>query len=88
MGADLAVQMISRVAPFAVRLKRYAEDQRSDLAYAFLIFRSDDNAMVGWTDAWPIFVVAWPRPAVSDIDRCAIRSQGLYDRRGTGTDTL
>ena len=29
------------------RLKRYAEDQRSDLAYAFLIFRSDDNAMVG-----------------------------------------
>jgi len=32
---------------FRRRLKRYAEDQRSDLAYAFLIFRSDDNAMVG-----------------------------------------
>jgi ribosomal-protein-alanine N-acetyltransferase len=29
------------------RLKRYADDQRSDLAYAFLIFRNDDNAMVG-----------------------------------------
>jgi ribosomal-protein-alanine N-acetyltransferase len=29
------------------RLKRYADDQRADLAYAFLIFRSDDNAMVG-----------------------------------------
>ena len=32
---------------FRRRLKRYAEDQRSDLAYAFLIFRSDDDAMVG-----------------------------------------
>ena len=32
---------------FRRRLKRYADDQRSDLAYAFLIFRSDDNAMVG-----------------------------------------
>jgi ribosomal-protein-alanine N-acetyltransferase len=28
-------------------LKRYAEDLRNDLAYAFLIFRSDDNALVG-----------------------------------------
>jgi ribosomal-protein-alanine N-acetyltransferase len=32
---------------FRRRLKRYAEDQRSDLAYAFLIFRSDNNALVG-----------------------------------------
>ena len=32
---------------FRRRLKRYAEDQRSDLAYAFLIFRADDNALVG-----------------------------------------
>ena len=32
---------------FRRRLKRYAEDQRGDLSYAFLIFRSDDNAMVG-----------------------------------------
>ena len=32
---------------FRRQLKRYAEDQRRDLAYAFLIFRSDDNAMVG-----------------------------------------
>lgn len=34
-------------AAFRRRLKRYAEDQRNDLAYAFLIFRSEDNAMVG-----------------------------------------
>jgi ribosomal-protein-alanine N-acetyltransferase len=32
---------------FRRRLKRYADDQRNDLAYAFMIFRSDDNAMVG-----------------------------------------
>jgi ribosomal-protein-alanine N-acetyltransferase len=32
---------------FRRRLKRYAEDLRNDLAYAFLIFRNDDNALVG-----------------------------------------
>jgi [ribosomal protein S5]-alanine N-acetyltransferase len=32
---------------FRRRLKRYADDQRSDLAYALLIFRNEDNAMVG-----------------------------------------
>jgi ribosomal-protein-alanine N-acetyltransferase len=32
---------------FRRRLKRYAEDQRADLAYAFLVFRSSDNALVG-----------------------------------------
>jgi ribosomal-protein-alanine N-acetyltransferase len=32
---------------FRRRLRRYAEDQRSDLAYAFLIFRSDDHVLVG-----------------------------------------
>jgi ribosomal-protein-alanine N-acetyltransferase len=34
-------------AAFRRRLKRYAEDQRTDQAYAFLIFRSDDSTMVG-----------------------------------------
>ena len=37
---------LSRSA-FRRRLKRYVEDQRSDLAYAFLIFRAADHAMVG-----------------------------------------
>ena len=32
---------------FRRRLRRYVEDQRADLAYAFLVFRSDDNALVG-----------------------------------------
>jgi len=32
---------------FRRRLKRYAEDQRSDLAYAFFLFRSADDALVG-----------------------------------------
>jgi ribosomal-protein-alanine N-acetyltransferase len=32
---------------FRRRVKRYNEDLRGDLAYAFLIFRSSDNVMVG-----------------------------------------
>jgi ribosomal-protein-alanine N-acetyltransferase len=32
---------------FRRRLKRYADDQRNDLAYAFMIFRSEDSALVG-----------------------------------------
>lgn len=32
---------------FRRRLKRYAEDQRSDQAYSFLIFRKSDNTLVG-----------------------------------------
>ena len=32
---------------FRLRLRRYAEDQSSDLAYAFLIFRSDDHVLIG-----------------------------------------
>ena len=32
---------------FRRRIKRYAEDLRNDLAYAFLIFRNEDNALVG-----------------------------------------
>ncbi len=32
---------------FRRRIKRYVEDQRNDLAYAFLIFRTGDNALVG-----------------------------------------
>jgi len=34
-------------AAFRRRLKRYAEDQRADQAYAFLIFRAQDHVLVG-----------------------------------------
>lgn len=34
-------------AAFRRRLRRYAEDQRTDQAYAFLIFRVADNALLG-----------------------------------------
>ncbi len=34
-------------AAFRRRLRRYLEDQRNDVAYAFLIFRDCDNALVG-----------------------------------------
>jgi ribosomal-protein-alanine N-acetyltransferase len=37
---------LSRSA-FRRRIKRYVEDQRNDLAYAFLIFRSADQVLVG-----------------------------------------
>ncbi|MEJ2624715.1 MAG: GNAT family protein [Pseudolabrys sp.] len=32
---------------FRRRIRRYAEDQRNDLAYAFLVFRAGDDALVG-----------------------------------------
>src|SRR5947207_6049397 len=32
---------------FRRRIKRYCEDQRSDLAYAFFIFRKQDDVLVG-----------------------------------------
>jgi ribosomal-protein-alanine N-acetyltransferase len=34
-------------AAFRRRLKRYAEDQRADQAYAFLIFRAPDHVLIG-----------------------------------------
>jgi ribosomal-protein-alanine N-acetyltransferase len=34
-------------ASFRRRVKRYAEDQRSDLAYPFFIFRTGDGVLVG-----------------------------------------
>jgi ribosomal-protein-alanine N-acetyltransferase len=34
-------------AAFRRRLKRYAEDERTDQAYAFLAFRNDDHALLG-----------------------------------------
>jgi ribosomal-protein-alanine N-acetyltransferase len=34
-------------AAFRRRIRRYAEDQRSDLAYPFFIFRNADNVLVG-----------------------------------------
>lgn len=34
-------------ASFRRRIKRYSEDQRSDLAYPFFLFRKRDNVMIG-----------------------------------------
>jgi ribosomal-protein-alanine N-acetyltransferase len=34
-------------AAFRRRLRRYAEDQRNDLAYPFFLFRQQDNVLVG-----------------------------------------
>ncbi len=40
------VDDLTRTA-FRRRIRRYTEDQRNDLAYAFLVFRSSDSALVG-----------------------------------------
>src|SRR3954453_6790374 len=34
-------------AAFRRRLRRYAEDQRNDVAYSFLVFRTHDDRLVG-----------------------------------------
>src|SRR3954466_8618009 len=34
-------------AAFRRRIKRYSEDQRSDMAYPFFVFRKHDNVLVG-----------------------------------------
>ena len=34
-------------AAFRRRIRRYAEDQRSDLAYPFFVYRKTDNVLVG-----------------------------------------
>jgi [ribosomal protein S5]-alanine N-acetyltransferase len=34
-------------AAFRRRLRRYAEDQRADLAYAFFLFREEDDVLIG-----------------------------------------
>jgi ribosomal-protein-alanine N-acetyltransferase len=34
-------------ASFRRRIKRYSEDQRADLAYAFFVFRKEDDILVG-----------------------------------------
>src|SRR5262249_20651809 len=34
-------------ASFRRRIKRYSEDQRGDLAYAFFIFRKHDDVLLG-----------------------------------------
>jgi ribosomal-protein-alanine N-acetyltransferase len=40
------VDDLTRTA-FRRRIRRYAEDQRNDIAYAFLVFREHDDALVG-----------------------------------------
>src|SRR5216110_2813676 len=34
-------------ASFRRRIKRYSEDQRSDIAYPFFVFRKSDNSLIG-----------------------------------------
>ncbi len=73
---------------FRRRLKRYADDQRNDVAYAFLIFRSGDNAMIGG------LTLANIRRGVAQarqhrlLGRRTICPQRLYDRGGACSDSV
>ena len=73
---------------FRRRLKRYAEDQRSDLAYAFLIFRSDDNAMVGGLTIANIRRGVAQAGSIGYWIGAPFARKGLYDRGGARADTV
>ena len=73
---------------FRRRLKRYAEDQRSDLAYAFLIFRNEDNAMVGGLTLANIRRGVAQAGSIGYWVGAALRAQRLHDRRGARADPV
>ncbi len=73
---------------FRRRLKRYAEDQRSDLAYAFLIFRSDDNALVGGLTLANIRRGVAQAGSIGYWIGAPLRPQRLHDRGGARADPV
>ncbi len=73
---------------FRRRLKRYAEDQRSDLAYAFLIFRSDDNALVGGLTLANIRRGVAQAGTIGYWVGAPFARQGLHDRGGARVDPV
>ncbi|MEX0751992.1 MAG: GNAT family protein [Xanthobacteraceae bacterium] len=72
---------LSRTA-FRRRLKRYSEDQRSDLAYPFFIFRLEDNALVGGLTLTNI------RRGVAQAGNLGYWMGESYTRRGYMTDAV
>jgi ribosomal-protein-alanine N-acetyltransferase len=67
---------------FRQRLRRYAEDQRSDLAYPFFIFRKEDSALVGG------LVLASIRRGVAQSASLGYWAGLPYARRGYMTAAL
>ena len=72
-------------ASFRRRIKRYTEDQRSDLAYPFFIFRKADGALVGECGAgqYPPRLRPGRQPRLLD-GRC-LCTAGLHERGSPGT---
>ncbi len=69
-------------AAFRRRIKRYVEDQRNDLAYAFLIFRSSDDALVGGLTLANIRRGVAQAGSHRLLDRRALCPPGLHDGGG------
>ena len=69
---------------FRRRLRRYAEDVRTDQAYPFFLFRSEDDALVGGLDArqYPPRRRAGGQPRL--LDRRALYPPRLHDRARCG----
>jgi ribosomal-protein-alanine N-acetyltransferase len=72
---------LSRAA-FRQRIRRYAEDQRSDQAYPFFVFRTEDNALVGG------LVLANIRRGVAQAGSLGYWTGLSYVRRGYMTAAL
>src|SRR5712692_9383557 len=72
---------LSRTA-FRQRMRRYAEDQRTDQAYPFFIFRKEDNALVGG------LVLASIRRGVAQAGSLGYWIGLPYARRGYMTSAL
>ena len=69
-------------AAFRRRLRRYAEDQRNDLAYPFFVFRSEDDALVGGLTLANIRRGVAQAGSDRLLDRRALRAAGLHDGGG------
>ena len=69
-------------AAFRRRIRRYAEDQRSDLAYPFFIFRKSDSVLVGGLTLANIRRGCAQAAKPRLLDGRALCGAGLHDRRG------
>jgi ribosomal-protein-alanine N-acetyltransferase len=69
-------------AAYRRRIKRYAEDQRGDLAYPFFIFRKEDNALVGG------LMLANIRRGCAQAASLGYWMGAAYARRGHMTDAV
>ena len=69
---------------FRQRLRRYAEDMRTDQAYPFFLFRTEDNALIGGLALANIRRGVAQAGSLGYWVGAALRPERLYDRGGAG----